>query len=495
MPRGRYICINHYNYHEMKPCPQSNKHHWWIILSALMIALNPALGRAQAGNGSTTIHFRPDDAKAGDVIPFYHQGTYHVFYMRESNWGHIASEDLVNWRILPDAITKGQDSLGADGEGCWTGSIVEHQGLFYLFYTGKNSKDPKGDQKVMMATSKDLVRWVKAPQHTFYADGNIYWNKTMNGSIDDKLDYHHQAFRDPDVFWNEERSEWWMLLHATLTDGTAPAMGLYTSKDIINWKPSKPLLVYPAEISGDCPFIFPSKGKWFLNFADYHYLTADNLEGPYEETAKAFDCGDLRVPKIMWDGRRFILVGWILDYHGEVDSGKPNWGGTLCMPRELWTDSLGNEFQRPAQEILTHFQSIDVRRSEKFVTDQRIDIPADFMFHAQLKAKTPQTTLTVRFPQEVNHLDSGYHLKIDFQSREIELGSHYKSYRRICDFDPEGMVDVRIFMLGDVLECFINDAWAFTMRAYGKRNGDMSISIQDGAINISKYEVFKPTSL
>ena len=224
--------------------------------------------QAQDGQKLTRIQFRPENAKAGDVIPFYHKGEYHVFYMRNSNWGHIVSSDLVNWEELPDALTNGTDSLGPDGEGCWTGSIVENQGLFYLFYTGKNSRDPKGDQKVMLATSKDLVHWSKEPRHTFYADGNIYWNKTMNGQIDDKLIYHHQAFRDPDVFWNNDKKEWWMILHATVADPTAPATGLYTSKDLINWKPSKPLVVYPVttNVSGDCPFIFSIQRKLVPEF-------------------------------------------------------------------------------------------------------------------------------------------------------------------------------------------------------------------------------------
>lgn len=463
-----------------------------VLLFAATFALNSA--KAQLGQELATLHFRPDHTKAGDVIPFYYNGDYHVFYMRESNWGHIVSKDLVNWKVLPDAITKGTDPLGPDGEGCWTGSIVENQGVFYLFYTGKNSMDPKGDQKVMMAVSNDLVHWKKEPRHTFYADGNIYWNKTLNGPIDDKLNYHHQAFRDPDVFWNAEKQEWWMLLHAVLPDGSAPAMGLYTSKDIVNWKPAGPLLVYPAEISGDCPFIFPSNGKWYMNFADYHYKYAHRLEGPYDSPVKAFDCGDLRVPKVMWDGHRFILIGWILDYDDNVDSGEPTWGGPLCMPRELWTDSSGNQFQRPLQEVLAHFQSLDTRLSEKFVTSQRIKMPEDFMFHAQIKAKATDTKLTVRFPQGKKSDHTGYHLKIDFQNKEIELGSAYKSYKRVCDFDPAKAVDIRIFLVGDVLECFINDAYAFTMRAYGERNGDISIIAQGGPVNISKYEVFKPVS-
>jgi sucrose-6-phosphate hydrolase SacC (GH32 family) len=449
---------------------------------------------AQTDRKSTKIHIRPENTRAGDVIPYYHDSDYHVFYLRDNNWAHVVSKDLVNWTELPDALSKSVDSLGPDGEACWTGSIVESNGIFYLFYTGKNSRDPKGDQKVMMATSKDLIHWIKEPQHTFYADGNIYWNKTMNGAIDDRLIYHHQAFRDPEVSWNKEKKEWWMILHATLADGSSPAMGLYVSKDLINWRPSKPLLVYPHTLSGDCPFLFSSKKKWFLNFADHHYKSADSLEGLYDAEVGTFDCGNLFVPKVMWDGNRFVLIGWISDYEGNVDSGKTTWGGTLCMPREIYTDAAGNEFQRPLKEIISSFQLLGAGKADKFVRKSDLKLPEDFMFHAQLEAKTTETKATICFSQLKHSAPGGYHLKIDFQSKEIEIGSKYKTYKRVCDFDSLKPVDVRIFLMGNVLECFINNAWAFTMRAYDKPGNYMSIVAQNGLIGISSYEVFKPLS-
>ena len=90
---------------------------------------------------------------------------------------HLVSRDLLRWQELPNALIKGSDPLGPDWESIWTGSVVEHGGTFYLFYTGKNSNDPLGDQKVMQARSVDLIHWTKHPEYTFYADGKIYWNR------------------------------------------------------------------------------------------------------------------------------------------------------------------------------------------------------------------------------------------------------------------------------------------------------------------------------
>lgn len=425
-----------------------------------------------------TLHFRPDTGSAGDTIPFFWKGAHHIFYLHAGNWAHIVSTDLVHWKELPDALTKGTDPLGPDGEACWTGSIVEDKGVFHLFYTGKNSRDPKGDQKVMHATSNDLITWVARPGDTFYADGKTYWSKPVNGPIDDSLIYHHQAFRDPAVLWNAKENEWWMVMHAALADGSSPAMALHVSKDLTHWEPRDPLVVYPKGISGDCPDVFQSNGKWYIHCADNRYFVADDVAGPYELSPFPYDTGDLRVPKVMFDGKRNILIGWMGDREGSSDAGKMMWGGTLSMPREFYADDTGRLLQRPAQELIHHFsqQVLDVPEGRQFPA--RWDVPRDFMLHAKLRATTPDARVTIAFRQPTD--GSGYHLNIDFQSREVELGDKFRSNKRGCDFDPADPLDVRLFVVGTVVECFINDSYCFTMRVYDSWGAGLSISASAG---------------
>ena len=147
------------------------------VFSAVTLPASAPRSPQQTANTKPTLHFRPQDAKAGDVIPFYWKGDYHLFYLKGPDWAHVVSRDLLRWQELPNALIKGSDLLGPDWESIWTGSVVEHGGTFYLFYTGKNSNDPLGDQKVMQARSVDLIHWTKHPEYTFYADGKIYWNR------------------------------------------------------------------------------------------------------------------------------------------------------------------------------------------------------------------------------------------------------------------------------------------------------------------------------
>ncbi|KKK64855.1 hypothetical protein LCGC14_2980010, partial [marine sediment metagenome] len=64
------------------------------------------------------LHFDNDGKGIGDVLPFYWNGEYHVFYQAPPpkgvnfvSWGHSVSTDLVNWKILPYAILAGTPKI------------------------------------------------------------------------------------------------------------------------------------------------------------------------------------------------------------------------------------------------------------------------------------------------------------------------------------------------------------------------------------------------
>ena len=111
-------------------------------------------------------------------------------------WEHIKSKDLVHWEEMPTAISPG-DPDEPDGGSVFTGSVIEHNGVFHAFYTGYNpwSLRPWNREQIMHATSGDLIIWTKHPEYTFGPDGIHYSSQ-----------YNSTSFRDPYVFWNDEES-------------------------------------------------------------------------------------------------------------------------------------------------------------------------------------------------------------------------------------------------------------------------------------------------
>src|SRR5687767_12256345 len=98
---------------------------------------------------------------------------YHIFYLQANralenpdmrHWnvsiGHAVSRDLRQWRILPDALRPSDPTLkpeAFDTYTTWTGSVLQHNGLWYMFYTGSKRSENGLIQRIGLATSRDLI--------------------------------------------------------------------------------------------------------------------------------------------------------------------------------------------------------------------------------------------------------------------------------------------------------------------------------------------------
>ena len=100
-------------------------------------------------------------------------GVHHAFYLqasralgdpnrrhRNTSVGHSISADLKNWTVLRDALTP-SESPAFDSWTTWTGSVVRHDGKWWMFYTGTSREDGGDIQTVGAATSDDLITWEK----------------------------------------------------------------------------------------------------------------------------------------------------------------------------------------------------------------------------------------------------------------------------------------------------------------------------------------------
>lgn len=177
------------------------------------------------------------DGFVGDPIPFHWRGEYHLFYLKRRPefrgverliWAHAVSTDLMHWQELPHAIEMG-DGDDPDAEGCWTGSVIECNGTFHIFYTGWNPR-LRYRQTICHAVSSDLIHWEKDERNPII--------------VPDERWYAVTDWRDPFVFWNEEQGNWWMIITARERDEVMPRNGciaLATSDDLQSWKVQPPL--------------------------------------------------------------------------------------------------------------------------------------------------------------------------------------------------------------------------------------------------------------
>lgn len=450
------------------------------------------------------VHFRPMLGRFADPIPFYWKGDTHVFYLIGSagpcNWEHLVSTDLVHWRELPTALRPDPaDAEGPDGGCMFTGSVTEHDGLFHIFYTGHNPRNPAHTEVVMHATSPDLVTWTKHPQHQVAPDGVHYAGN------------HDADFRDPYVFWNPEEKRHWMVVIARDPKTNAAVQGLLTSADLIHWQQEAPLLGVEGQ---ECPDLFTIGDTHYLIGGGY-YSWSHNWRGPYQRPPV---CADIDRPNVYaakrtFDGRRHIWTGWIWDRADGRDAGDGTWGGTQCLPRELYPGPGGQLYCKPVDEVVAVYNRtvLTVAKEPAFTLADAtwrveggvvqgpplgsqsrcsLPVPADYLLDCRLKL-TPTTRLTVALREQAD-TGEAYRLVLDVARGELTLGGGAFTFRRPCPVDASAPVKLQVFVQGTIIEAFVNDQYAQTCRAYDLHGGRLGLGVAGGPVTMSELAVRVP---
>lgn len=453
-------------------------------------------------------HYCPPVGTVADIIPFFWKGAYHVFYLHHglgtgTPWDHIVSRDLIHWEELPRALPLGAAGE-PDGGSVYTGSVLEHEGTFHIFYTGFNPEHPDGREHIMHATSPDLVAWTKQPGHTFKADGVHY--RDMGG----------EDFRDPFVFWNEEEKAWWMLLCARDGRNGQPVTGLCTSGDLVHWRQRRPL-TGNWSCPPECPDLFQTGGMWYLIASAQNWTTvhrfADDLHSQwFESEACALDTPILYAAKTLFDGHRRILLGWIRELKERRDDGiiGQNWGGAMGLPREVHVGRDGQLRTRPIDEAGQLFtkkvydMKVDGKpepvegkwlyglqgfsgMAKETPAHCRLATPDHYMLLGRFQM-TPDGMLTLVFRQQ-EEPGKGYRLTLRPAIGEIEISGPGFSYPRRCLIDGEKPIKIQAFVQGTIIECFVNDAHAFSARAYDYPTGGLGLSMECGKVLITELGV------
>lgn len=151
----------------------------------------------------------------GNQLHMFYQRTPNGPFKTQSHWGHMVSDDFVNWTVLPDALypTLDQGSTsGFDMKGIWAGDVVVINGKAFAFYTNVNHS---GDFNpgIALATSD--------------TENFLTWEKQEPLIDSDQV----QDFRDP-YLW-EENGTWHMLIGAKVQG--KGGLAYYTSTNLLNW--------------------------------------------------------------------------------------------------------------------------------------------------------------------------------------------------------------------------------------------------------------------
>lgn len=283
-------------------------------------------------------------------------GLFHVFYLQAPkslgdpdlrHWnvsiGHAVSTDLTNWSVRPDAMAPSARPAW-DDKSTWTGSVIQHEGRWYLFYTGTSHAEDGLVQRVGMAWSDDLDHWEKHPEALIEADSR--WYERLGDM------WFDEAWRDPWVFLGED-GYFHALITARSNTGEKLDRGCVAharSKDLFDWEVLEPITTPGGFGQLEVPQVHQIEDRFYLLFCcDDHlqsdeqratsgggtgtfYLSADNPLGPFSvadnQPLEVDLAGSAYAGRVIeCDGTRYL--SWIRN----ADDG--TFVGELSNPRKV----------------------------------------------------------------------------------------------------------------------------------------------------------------
>ena len=280
------------------------------------------------------LFYKPEIGFAADFIPFWDNGEFHLFYLKDfrdhatygegTPWYHISTTDFINYKDWGEAIPRGTPD--EPDLYIFTGSVIKAFGKYHIFYTAHNHHMVQKNlpmQVVAHAVSDDLDKWTKIKQDSFQADPEKY-------EVND--------FRDPFVFYNEEMGKYCMLIVSRKKNCgyTAGFTGFYCSDDLINWTDLGDFWAPGMYHTHECPDLFKIGDCWYMIYSEYsdrrmtRYVMSKSLSGPWIiPDDDYFDGKAYYAAKTASDGDKRYIFGWIATRSDNNDNGYWMWGGHL----------------------------------------------------------------------------------------------------------------------------------------------------------------------
>lgn len=420
-------------------------------------------------------------SEMGDPFPTCWDGVWHLYTLScgLSEVYHFTSTDLVKWVEHPPAMV---------GNGIATGTVVRRDGKYYFFYTDA------GPQKIRLVVSNNPWRF-------------DFTKSTLVAEADNKVyQLNKHKFRDCYVFYNEKEQLWWMLVEAT-SDNTV-AVGLFKSKDLLNWSQHDPIFKDPSRQHASCPQVFKQGGRCYLTCLDYPSwcYTAEELCGPWSLAGYYHTKRLTAASRWASDGKRHLAWGFFTK-HPTPEQNQRGYGGPLGVGREMVFTANAGIGVRPLPELIAAIRKpqdnadvfahakglsgtwdLDAKRHELRCTSDAggvllLDLPKknpNYYFEAGIELSQPVATAAV-IVRCSKDFDEGYRVELKPADRKIAI-RQFDPAGGIFDereylFDDNASSLLQIFVCDGQIEAFVDGQVSLSTRVLNRTEHRIAIDI------------------
>lgn len=277
-------------------------------------------------------YFRPamdgtEQPYVGDTMPFYEDGVYYIYYLKDKGDSRnhsiylATTTDFVNYTEYDNVVL--ESTPGAQDDWIGTGSVVNVEGTYYLFYTGHTDGPMEYKEKIMVAVGDSPLAFTKLPD----------WELIPPDELGQKRD-----FRDPQAYYDPETGNITLTVTAA-QNGVARILKFTLSVDL-------QAAVYDGIIftdpTGDfwnleCSDTFCIGDTWYITYSGQDdtlwFASSETPYGPYGE-AKRLDGKLFYAAKHVEDGENAFMVGWARRSDAMSSTvGVTDWAGNLAVQK------------------------------------------------------------------------------------------------------------------------------------------------------------------
>lgn len=449
--------------------------------------------------------------------PIYYNGKYHLFfqqnitgpYWRNICWGHLVSDDMVNWKPLKEVITPDRDSVCPDG--VWSGGATyDKNGVPILFFTAGNDSYSKygliSNQNIGCAYPKDLsdpelTEWVVCDELAIIQE--VGQGRTGE-------------FRDAHI-WQED-NKWYMLIGSGSTKALTGTALLYVTdnleyvdgKVVMDWKYKGPIYEIPNQKGylgrvWELPVMLPvynedkSIKKYALFISPAPADSADNkiyyfLGNFDKETYKFVPDEDYKTPHLLDYGANVftgpsgfidpirgeaLLFSIMQDQRGPGEVADSGWAHCVGLARKVWLNDDGSDiFVGVTSNIneyiseIKHFQNYTIDDINKQIKDNNKDLLYLKITFKNINANS----FGIKLKKSSSGTDQTM-FYYDSSSKTI-IGSTQNSGKNASVGRVSGLLQiedtliVEIFVDRSLIEAFFNNEKAISIRTYPEKGSN-----------------------
>ncbi len=421
------------------------------------------------------LHYIHPDHIVGDVHPFYHEGTWYLYYLAPGFHSRLmTSTDLIHWTQIP----------------------ITHE--------PPNDESPELAPYFVLGVFRDTLNgvfrtyhgWTAGNMHSHVSDNLIDWRFAPNSYRVLAQYTRYSSQRDPYVFWNEAEQQYWCVMTCKVEgydDATSGAVGFASSPDLQRWQ-GRGDLYFPGTIrEPEVPQVFNIGSKWYLLASIYtgievgkpSYWVSDAPTGPWEAPlTDSLDGQHLQAANVGFDGERWLLFGWI-PLTTPQTHGRYTWGGHLAFPREVYqlpNGELGTRleaafgravrgellYDSAAQPITPESGSWTLDNGFASTGDGRASLGTGYdRFYAEIDfTPTAGSRVALRIGER-------YEAGVDVAQGRLFIGSISSAPLTYADLSAAftaAPTHMRVLVEGDIVEMFVNDRYSLAARLPRKVN-------------------------